>query len=294
VRATVDGLSKVTGVLSTFTDCMGDLNDHARNVFDSIQPQDRTLCSETLRVLIRYQFDRCLGAYCLIVNGLVWDGEVVLRVAYEAAAKVLFIAAHSDEAREKLVSEYWEELGSIYDRKGADKARLAERFSRRFDADDARIFRHLQNPEIFNLAGSGNKKRRNEVEQRWSFSEIAKELARSSDSHVRVDGFEAMTHIYGMASNLAHASSRALDLMEDRATRADDLHHLEASHICRMLSDMVSLGCFSLAFAARVTTGRLTMSGNLDQIFQNIHQATLQIQEDFDRSQDNYYAKWGL
>lgn len=294
MRATAEGLSKVTEVLNTFTDCMGDLNDHARNLFFSLQPEDRTLCTETVRALIRYQFDRCLGAYCLIVNGLLWDGEVVLRVVYEAAAKVLFIAAHSDEAREKLATEYWQELGSIHDRKGADKARLAERFSRRFNADDARVFRHLQNSEIFDVSGGGNKKRRNQVEQRWSFSEIAKELARTSDAHVRVDGFEAMTHIYGMASHLAHANSKALDLMEDRATRTHDLYDLEATHICRMLSDMVSLGCFSLAFADRVVTGRLTMSGNLQKVFQRIHQATLQFHEEFDRSQDDYYARWGL
>ena len=277
--------------MDTFTRCVSDLKTYAHELFSSIGGE-KTLGTETLRVLFQYQLDRCVSGYVLIANGLVWDAEVVIRVVYEAAAKMAFIGAHNPERRAVLVEEYWQDLAATYDRKGADKAKKVEGFARRHGSpDDVRIFKHLQNPRTFDLDGGGNRKSRNDIEQRWAFSGITRELSRTSSEHMRFDGFESLGHAYGIASNIAHVNSKALDLMEDRATRGSDLISLEAAHICRMLSDMVSLSCFSLMFVNRYISGKFEFDARLKAIFEALAPSTQDLQDQFDRSQDAFYAE---
>lgn len=157
---------------------MNDLSATCTNLFD--RAKEKTLASETVRVLNRYQFDRSAAAYTLITYGMVWDAEVIVRAIYETSSKIIFIGAHDPANRDKLIAEYWETLPAIFDRKGASKAEDAEKLRRKFDnnKDDLRIFRHLRNPDIFNIEATGNKRFRDEVERRWSFTEIVKELVR--------------------------------------------------------------------------------------------------------------------
>ncbi len=292
MRASPESLERCEEALAVFHQCMNDLSDTCVRLFD--QAQEKTLASETLRVLSRYQFDRSAAAYTLITHRMVWDAEIIVRVIYETASKVIFIGAHQPPDRDELIKEYWETLPAIFDRKGAAKAEDAEKLRRKFadNADDIRIFRHLRNPVIFNIEAIGNKKFRDEVERRWSFTEIIKELIRNSDRHVTVHGLEALSHMYGVASHLAHASPKALDLLEDRATRQEDLVSLEAGHICRMLSDIVLMSCFSIRFSRRVVDGGAELTEHLDAFVTKILAATKNLQEEFARSQDDFYSQY--
>ena len=165
---------------------------------------------------------------------------------------------------------------------------------KRFDPneDDIRVFRHLRNPAIFKTEAVGNKRFRDEVERRWSFSDIVRELIASSPRHVTVPALDSLTHMYGMASHLAHASPKALDLMEDRVTRQEDLLALEAGHICRILSDIVTMTCFSIRFSERVATGAENLADHLNGRVLMMLEATASIQQEFARSQDEFYAKY--
>jgi hypothetical protein len=292
LRASPASLARCDQALVVFHECMNDLSVTSTRLFD--QAERTTLASETVRVLGRYQFDRSAAAYTLITHRMIWDAELIIRVIYETASKVIFIGAHDGEAREKRIGEYWETLPAIFDRKGAAKAEEAEKLRRKFSdgEDDIRIFRHLRNPAIFNVEAIGNKRFRDEVERRWSFSEIVRELTRASDDHLTVHGLEALSHMYGVASHLAHASPKALDLMEDRATREGDLIPLEAGHICRMLSDIVLMNCFSVRFSQRVVAGSANLTEHLDDVVTKMIDATRDVQEEFARSQDQFYSKY--
>lgn len=294
MRASQQALDRCESVFGTFMICMDQLHAHRKNLFGSIDVERRTLLNETVRVLAHYQSERTAAAYILIINGMVWDAEIITRSVYETSAKIMLIGAHNDEARDDLVSEYWEILQAIYDRKAATKAEQVERVGRQLvkNDDDTRIFRHLRNPEFFNIAAKGNKRFRDEVERRWSFSEIVKELTRKSDKHIQIFGLESLNHMYGMASHLAHASPKAIDLMDDRATRGDDLLDLEAGHISRILSDLVLLGAFSVRFSQRVVDGTQSLADQLNDLVFRMTESIKGIQNAFARSQDEYYAKF--
>lgn len=105
-------------------------------------------------------------------------------------------------------------------------------------------------------------------------------------------GLDALYHMYGIASHLAHASPKALDLMEDRATRKEDLFPLEAGHVCRLLSDIVTMSCFSIRFSERVVKETADLAESLNEVISRMLNATAEVQEEFARSQDGYYSKY--
>ena len=292
MRISQSALDKCEPLFAEFIDVMGEIGKyHARSFQD--RHDSRDLHSETLRVLVSYELDRSQAAYCLIVNGLVWDAEIIVRALYETVAKILLIATADTKDREDILTEYWEVLPAIYDRKGAQKAQAAENLARRFGSPaEARVFAHLRNPEIYKIDPTGNKRLRREIEQRWSFSGIVDSMRKKKPSEGGLDGIEALSHIYGMSSHLAHASPKALDMMHDRVTRGKDLQALEVAHICRMLSDMTSLACFGAYLCERSWTGVTGMPGLLAVQFKRMHDCTQPYQTDFDRSQDDFYAQW--
>ncbi len=276
-----------------FVECMRAIRDYHRQAF--AQHPQKNLHSETLRVLNHYQQDRAQAAYCLIVNGLVWDAEVIIRVVYETFAKVAFLATASEEQRDELLHEYWELLGAVYDRQGALKAEASERLLKRFGSHGgSRVMAALRDGRVYRTDPLGDRRFRKQLEQRWSFSEILGALKGGRLGNAPLVGIDALAHIYGMSSHFAHANSRALDLLEDRATRGSDLLQLEVGHLCRMLSDMISITSFSLFLSERSWVGGNKMPEPLSAAFQAMSESTKPFQVEFQASQDGFYSNWPM
>lgn len=276
-----------------FIECMRMIREYHYQAF--AERPEKNLHSETLRLLNYYQQDRAKAAYCLIINGLVWDAEVIIRVVYETFAKVAFLATASEEQRDELLHEYWELLGLVYDRHGALKAEACERLLKRFGSHGgARAMAALRDGRVFRTDPLGDKRFRKQLEQRWSFSEILKALKSGRLGNAPVAGIEALAHIYGMSSHFAHANSRALDLLEDRATRESDLIQLEIGHICRMLSDMVSIMSFSLFLSERSWSGGNKMPDPLASACRAMSESTKPFEAEFEASQDGLYSNWPM
>ncbi len=291
MRISQAAIDECEQLFSVYLGAMKELVHYQNALFT--QAEDKGLCWQTLRILTTYQFDRSQAAYCLFANGFVWDAEIVIRAVYETMAKVVYISSCDGTTREKLLDEFWNVLPSIYDKKGALKADPAKRLAKRHgNADDQRIFELLQDSKIFALDPIANQKTRKEVEKRWSFSNIIETLRSDANGHRRVPGLEGLTHMYGISSHLVHASPKAIDLMIDRATRGDDLHCLEVSHVCRMMSDIVSLGCFSLQFSEFATEGKWEMADPIKTQFELMNVATKPFRTRFARSQDEFYRSY--
>lgn len=292
MRISQAAIDECEPLFATYLNAMRELVSYRQELFE--RADNRDLCWQTLRLLSTYQFDRSQAAYCLFVNGLVWDAEIIIRAVYETMAKIVYISSCEGDLRGRLLDEFWTVLPSIYDKKGAQKAEPAKKLALRLGTiDDQRIFEHLQKPEVFDLDPIANRKTRKEIEQRWSFSNIIHTLRTDAKGHRRVLGLEALSHMYGMSSHLAHASPKAIDLMLDRASRGDDLHCLEVSHVCRMMSDVVSLGCFALQFSEFAIEGKWKMSDKVRSQFSLMNDSIEPFRTRFDRSQDNFYSRYG-
>lgn len=293
MRISEAALTTSEPLFSQFVECMRMVRDYHVQVFS--KKPEKNLHSETLRVLNHYQQDRTQAAYCLIVNGLVWDAEVIIRVAYEAFAKVAFLATASEEQRKDLLCEYWELLGAVYDRQGALKAEAAEGLLKRLGNDgDSRVMASLRDGRVYRTDPLKDKRFRKQLEQRWSFSEILAALKSGRLGNAPLIGIEALAHIYGMSSHFAHANSRALDVLEDRATRDSDLLQLEVGHVCRMLSDMVSITSFGLFLSERSWAGGDEMPDPLAAALRAMSESTKPFQAEFKVSQDGVYGNWPM
>lgn len=289
MRLSPEALAHCEPHFECLSECLGAINTYARAHFES--QKERTSRSETLRVLLNYQNDRCLGTYCLIVNGLIWDAEIVLRTVYEAFSKVLLISLADNDQVEDLLREFWTELAAIYDRKGALKAEKAEEFARKFSSKDARVFAAFRDERMFDINPSGNKKARKEIEQRWSFSGILDAIGKGEFG--KFVGVEALAHQYGVASHLSHVSPKAFDLLEDRATRGADKLLLEVSHTCRICSDLVSLLSFSAHFATSLSPTEPAVAPVLRDAFEKMSEFIKADRAAFAASQDEFYQSWG-
>ncbi len=199
----------------------------------------------TLALLLRYYVDRGQGVLSLLQNGLHWDAEILLRTCYECASKTLVIALSPPLERDHLVWEFWVPLGEAADRKTVRKAIFAERVFPDA-ADHARdVFRLLRDPRMIRDRLGLSKKARQRLEQKWSFSELVESLTELQVGDQKLAEARSLLHGYGMASHLAHADSRAMDLMLDRALRPPvELQLLQDGHVARIVSDLIAIGGF--------------------------------------------------
>jgi hypothetical protein len=291
LRISQAAIDECDQLFSVHANAMKELVRYHHELFRRVSNKDRLW--QTLSVLINYQFDRSQAAYCLFVNGFVWDAEIIIRAVYETMAKIVYIGSCKEDDKDRLIDEYWNVLPAIFDMKGAQKAEAAKKLASRYGtAEDIRVFELLQNPEVFDLKPSVDQKARKEVEHRWSFSQIIKTLSSDGGGRQRVPGIDALAHMYGMSSHLIHASPKAIDLMIDRATREDDLHCLEVSHVCRMMSDIVSVACFSLQFSQFALEGKLEMAEPIKAQFNLMNESVKPFRDRFARSQDEFYSKY--
>jgi hypothetical protein len=197
----------------------------------------------TLHDLFLYASDRAKAVLILVASGLDWDAEIVLRTFYEGVAKILYICDADESVRRSLVEEFLTALGETADRRTARKAAVLEEIIPADRGRERDVFRLLQDPRIVRDNLNLSKSERQRLEQKWSFSEIVETLSQRATGKQKIPEFRGLLHVYGMASHLTHADSKALDLMVDRATRAPaERRIIEEAHVARILTDITELG----------------------------------------------------
>lgn len=244
----------------------------------------------TLCMLFHYMCDRGGAVLALVSNRLDWDAEIILRTYYECAAKIMFVTLTSPEKQKDEVWEYWIPLGEAADRKAARKAGFAEQVFPDGDKDNRDVFRLLQDPRMVRNAHKLTKAERRRLEHKWSFSELIEVLSQMKRGNRQLTGVRSLLHMYGMASHLAHADCKAMDLMTDRALRApDELLLLQESHAARIISDSVSLGTFCAILIGEQCGA---VKGGFTKLRQQMNvtvDAARAIREDFYVTQRSFY-----
>ncbi len=175
-----------------------------------------------------------------------WDAEIILRVFYEANAKIWLVCFVNEDERQGLAEEFWGDYSQMHNHKKAHRAGAAAEFlKRRGQKQNAEVIATLKNPAVFQF-GSANKKTRKALEQKWSFTEIVKLLSKLPAKNQKLKDAPVLFHMYGQQSHLIHADDAALDLVLDRNLRStEEKAALEASHLARIYSDQSSLWTLS-------------------------------------------------
>lgn len=211
------------------------------------------------------------SALLLISYEHLWDAEILVRSVIEGTLKYAFLCVGSGTELLEKVQEYWEDLPEITRMKRHGRVQA---FFDEVDNPDAEAWRSvrdllMQPDELNALRSQYPRGRRQQLEQKWSFSEIIRSL-----SNAGVPGLEAMHTLaygYGMASHLVHQDADAMGIIWDRRQREDERRiPLEIAHAARLISDLIVMAMLRATMTYKLHNQETKPAQDLYQAYQVI------------------------
>lgn len=192
----------------------------------------------------------------------IWDAEIVLRSVIETFTKFMYIATASKEEKEQRIDEFWNSLAEINSLKMSEQAKKNLKIF-----GNSEIHRIAYLPLILpdeieaELRKKWPRKKRQEVEKRWSFTEIINEIALKNQG-TPLENITALSHGYRMSSHVTHGDETGIQIINERDSRPEeDRNKAYRGHFLRLFSD---------CFAFTIQIGILTMT-YLDLQDEKIH-----------------------
>lgn len=194
------------------------------------------------RTQMSYYSARCQSVNLLLQEWKLWDCDILMRSALECATKYLFVSIAKNPERTQRITECTIYLNEIENIQRSEKARTAANNSTD-DYGTMLLGGAVLTPEKeHELRSRWPKSTRQALKQKWSFSEMARALARFNEPSLNLSSYCSLLHSYGISSHLIHADQTAMDLMYDRAIRApQERQLLENAHFARLAVEQTSL-----------------------------------------------------
>lgn len=195
------------------------------------------------------------SVFLLIGNVKLWDSDILIRAVIEGTFKYLFLCTGNENEQEIKLQEYWDDLPEVNRMKRHLRVREFLSKVENSEADEWRPLRDmlLSSDELSDLQNRYPRKIRQQIEQKWSFNEIAQTLSRPEVDPGGYDAMKSMNYSYGMASHMVHQDADAISIIWDRNHREPDrLASVELAHGARGLSDLITM-----AMVRSVATFRL-------------------------------------
>lgn len=206
-----------------------------------------------------YSVKRSNSIVILIQNNAFWDAEILARPLIECTVRLCFVCYSPREERRTLVKEYNESLYEINKLEQSEKAKKSLTIAPA--RDRGRVLLEgliLSSEEEDRIRASWPKSRRQALKQKWSFSEMVRQLDKWTKPFFKADLFSAFIHSYGISSHLIHADESGIGVINDRERRADqERHMMDTAHMHNLLdlvlvSSMLMTAGLSIALNIRV------------------------------------------
>lgn len=190
--------------------------------------------------LYEFILERLNAVALLVENDLTWDAEIVLRSVTECMVKYLYICLSPEGEREEKKKEFWEDLEEINRIKQSKQAkRMLDLFP------DNEIMQTTFKPIIVSreeeelITSKKSRKERQNLEQKWSFSELVRFLSENYGG-INMPLILGLTHNYRMSSHLIHADETGISIIQERKTRTlEQQEVVNMAHFGRLYSDIV-------------------------------------------------------
>jgi len=170
-----------------------------------------------------------------------WDADMIIRSVMEGTIKYAFLmSGEASEVRQKAF-EYWEQLPNFSAIRHHDRALAFLNEVANPDDPEWLPFKKLllTQEEIDYLRNGTNKKDRNLLEQKWSFSEITKNFSQSESGGLKL--LSHLAHGYGMSSHLIHKDGDGVGMVWERYGRNErEQSAVKLAHCARIVSDVCS------------------------------------------------------
>ncbi|BBL71547.1 DUF5677 domain-containing protein [Methylogaea oryzae] len=217
------------------------IRDELRHVLDASRSIDERY-SKFAATQLHYYSERCQSLNVLLQQGKLWDCDIIMRAALECATRFIFVSIATSDERYRRIEEYTIELNEIEDLLRSEKAKAAIASST--DADTIMLVGGvILTPEReAELRARWPKAKRAALKQKWSFSEIVRELTNFQAGQLDLRKYKSFLHGYGISSHLIHADQTAMNLVWDRVRREpNERNTLERAHFARLSTDPVSV-----------------------------------------------------
>ncbi|OMF43535.1 DUF5677 domain-containing protein [Paenibacillus peoriae] len=223
----------------------------------------------------------------LVANNRIWDNEMLIRSVLEGTIKFIYLTVGSNEEREKKIDEYWNVLPIINKIKRSNRAEEIYEYlsNTEVQKNDMKFIGGvlLTEEEIQEIREKYPRKYRKELEHKWSYSEIIKDLSKQ-DKH---KFFSGMFHGYGIGSHLIHQDADAINYLIDHNQRIPERRIAkELAHGCRQISDIMTfsilrLYAYKVLFKESVDDIYLESHIILDQDMEKYHKSFQEIEEGY-------------
>lgn len=264
------------------------VRDEIQFLLDEAQSLDPTYANFAVGQFHFYS-ERCQSANLLLQYGKLWDCDILMRSAFECATRFLFVSTADGEERTQRVNEYTVLLAEIEHLQRSEKTRTAA--EQTIDPDSAMLFGGavLSPEQLAGLRVKWPKPKRTALNQKWSFSEMARALTGIHREGIDLRLYGSLLHIYAISSHLIHADQTAMNLIWERRSRnIEELSALEAAHAARLVIDPIAilLLCWrGLAFAI----GSFEQNKHVLQSFFELEKKANSYQKTFANTQREYY-----
>ncbi|MGG1554569.1 DUF5677 domain-containing protein [Paenibacillus ferrarius] len=216
----------------------------------------------------------------LILNNRLWDAESIIRTIIEGTIKLIYLSTGSVDIREKRLYEFWYILPKI---------NLMKRHTRAVNALDAFDKNHsvewehvrenvLSESVLKEINERWPRKVRQEIEKRWSFSEMVKELS----SEEIFKNIATLAYNYGYGSHMIHQDADALGLIRDWVHMSDDRREaFEYAHATREINDLLTLEMIRNLVIRNLT------NDDIEAVFLESH---VKLNHELEKFHDNYWT----
>ncbi|MNB74630.1 hypothetical protein D3C75_212680 [compost metagenome] len=183
----------------------------------------------------------------MVANNRMWDNEMLIRSILEGTLKFIYLTVGTDEERKKKIDEFWNVLPIINQIKRSRRAdKLLEHLpNEELQRNDMKFIGGviLSEEKIKEIEEKYPRKYRKELEHKWSYSEIIKDLTKE-DKH---KAFSGLFHGYGIGSHLIHQDADAINYLIDHNQRTPERRIAkELAHGCRQISDVMTFSILRL------------------------------------------------
>lgn len=188
--------------------------------------------------IIAFIIERLCTVTNLTIQDSVWDAEIVYRCALETFMKFIFITTAEEPEQTVRLKEFWEDLAEIKSIKLSEQAKKNLHLF-----GDLEISHLAYSPLLLTeenelrLKSKWPKVKRQQLEQKWSFTEIIVSLAKNYRGNP-LESFIGFTHPYRMASHVSHGDETGILIIQERQSRSSEERDIaNFAHYLRLMSD---------------------------------------------------------
>lgn len=192
--------------------------------------------------MMHYFGERCQAISALYQYSKPWDCEIIFRSALESTTKLLYVFTPAyDLSLERIIEFHNDTYSSEYYSR-SKKSSHTHQFTNNPDEQDILAGITLSDNEENEYLSEWNRKKRKALSQKWSFSEMIKEIEKSNPDNF-LKKLSILSYSYDTSSHFIHADRTAITMIWDRNNNREENEAilLENAHFARLFSDLILL-----------------------------------------------------